>query len=126
MGNTPVELQAFVIPEAFESLDKEYGHSSYGKEKYSSEAMFWLGYFTRYICYTREIPSRLLYRLFDIKKVYSLYTPFHTQSEEWCISRLLDQYGYTEATLDLNERLKAIMRKEYFGKATPISKQGTR
>ncbi len=113
MDYEPVELQSFVLSEAFASIEKEYGHSNYGKKKYNPDAMYWLGYFTRYICYTREIPCTLLYRLFDVNKIYSLYESYHTQSEEWCISHLLESYGYTEKTLDLNERLKMIMRREY-------------
>ena len=86
MDFEPVELQAFVLFDAFESIKKEYWPSAYEKEKYKSDALYWLGYFIRYISYTREIPSRLLYRLFDIKNIYFLYETYHMQSEDWCLS----------------------------------------
>lgn len=116
MDTRPVVLQALVLPRAFEEIEKEYGYSNYGKKKYNKEALYWLGYFTRYICYTREITSALLYRLFDVNKIYSLYEAYHTQSEEWCIAHLLESSGYTEATLNIHERLKACIRGSYLEK----------
>ncbi len=118
MDYTPVDLQAFSIPDAFYYIEKQYGSSTYGKMKYSPESLYWLGYFTRYVCYTRETPSRLFYRLFDVKQVCSLYEAYHTQGEEWCLAHLLESYGYSEADLDINERLKKIMKRGYQKKLT--------
>lgn len=97
--------------EAFKSLKAQYGENGYGKTKYGKEGLAWLGYFSRYVCYTREISSRAFYHLFDVKDLYSLYEVYHTQSEEWCLAHLLEKNGYTEATLDKNERLKTGLRK---------------
>lgn len=113
MGCTPVELQAFAIPEAFFSIENEVGPSECGKTKYSPEAFHWLGHFTRYVCYNREIPNRLFYRLFGVKKIYSLYEAYHAQSEEWCLVHLLENDGYTEADLNLSKRLKGIINRGY-------------
>lgn len=98
------------INEAFASLNEQYGKTSYGKTKYTKEALYWLGYFSRYVCYTREISSKAFYRLFDVIDIYSLYEAYHTQSEEWCLAHLLSKYGYTESTLDKNQHLKEILR----------------
>lgn len=97
--------------EAFASLKKQYGESLYGKIRYGEDGLHWLGYFSRYVCYTRELSSRAFYRLFDVKKIYALYEAYHTQSEEWCLEHLLRRYGYTEEDLDKNGRLKKALRK---------------
>ncbi len=80
-------------------------------QKQNREGLYWLEYLTRYICYTRNINSILLYKLFDVKQIYSLYNSYPTQNEEWCLSRLLCQYGYTEDDLDINKRLKRAIQR---------------
>lgn len=103
-------IQSLAINEAFDAIHKQYGFSKYGKTKYTKEGLYWLGYFSRYVSYTREVASRTFYRLFDVKDIYGLYEAYHTQSEEWCLAHLLAKNGYTEATLDKNERLKAAIK----------------
>lgn len=98
--------------EAFRALDKQYVRSGYGKTKYGADGLYWLGYFSRYVCYTRELSSKCFYRLFDVKEIYALYEAYHTQGEEWCLAHLLEKHGYTEATLDKNERLKDALRRQ--------------
>lgn len=110
LDDEDISIQALDINEAFLSLNKEYGESDYGKVKYSRAALYWLGYLSRYVSYTRELSSRTFYRLFDVKEIYGLYEAYHTQSEEWCIAHLLKKNGYTEATLDKNERLKESLK----------------
>ena len=34
---------------AFSEIDKQYGKSAYGNQKYSADALYWLGYIYRYI-----------------------------------------------------------------------------
>ncbi len=109
----PAVLLAMDVNEAFREIDKQYGPSNYGKTKYDADALYWLGYFLRYICYTREISSRLAYRLFDVNEIYSSYAIYHTQNEEWCLAHLLSEYGYTEKIFDPNERFKALLREDY-------------
>lgn len=121
VDNTPVAIQPLFVPDAFEEIEKQYGKSSYGKIRYNRNAMYWLGYITRYICYTRQVSSRLFYHLFDVKKIYSLYEAYHTQSEEWCVARILELFGYDEKTLDMHERLKSILRKRYHELSTQVS-----
>ncbi|MBP5091898.1 MAG: hypothetical protein J6328_05015 [Bacilli bacterium] len=113
MDRIPVPIQSFDLNEAFASIEEQFGKSEYGKLKYDPDALYWLGYITRYIAYTREISSKLLYRLFDVKRIYSLYEAYHTQSEERCIAHLLSLFGYDEKVFDVNERIKGILRKQY-------------
>ncbi len=101
------------IEYAFDELDKEYESSSYGKEKYSKEAMFWLGYIYRYICYTRDASTKKVFSLIDAKELIGNYYVYHTQSEEWVIARILELKGKDESFLDKNANLKRIMLERY-------------
>lgn len=97
--------------EAFESLDKQYGKSVYGKIKYSKDEIYWIGYIYRYISYTRECSSRLVYKLIKPAELRNVYFAYHTQSEEWVVASLLEANHLSEEDLNLNIRLKKAIRK---------------
>lgn len=99
------------VNDGFRSIEEQFGPSDYGKIKFSTEALFWMGYLYRYISYTRDIETPLLFKLFNYKKVYELYYVYHTQSMEWCIANLLELNNLTENIFDKNWRLKQIMLK---------------
>ena len=100
------------VDEAFCSLTNEFGESSYGKEKYPAEALYWVGYITRYISYTRCCSSFFVYKTFPMRLLVDCYPGFHTQSEEWAIDMLLSKVGKTEEHFDPNARLKEILKRE--------------
>ena len=97
--------------EALEDIKEQFGESSYGKERYTKDELFWLGYLYRYISYTREVNTRLLFKLFDYRKVRELYYVYHTQDMEWVIANLLELFDLTEDIFNPNYRLKMIMIK---------------
>ena len=128
--SSPVFLRRFLYSEVLKSLDtndssrlqldpnigiseidEQFGKSEYGKIKYSRETLFWMGYLYRYISYTRDIETPILFKLFDYKKLVDLYYVYHTQSMEWCIENLLELNGLTENIFDKNWRLKETIRK---------------
>lgn len=98
---------------AIEEIEKEFGESKYGKEKYSEKALFWVGYIYRYICYTREVNSKTVYKLIKPKQLLEMYYVYHTQSEEYVVSSILELKGLNENDLDFYERQKAILKKYY-------------
>ncbi len=98
---------------AFQSIEKEFGPTSYGKVKYSKNAMYWLGYIYRYICYTREIGTKKAFKLMGPKELISHYYVYHTQSEEWVIARILEIKNKDEGYLDKNINLKRLMLENY-------------
>lgn len=102
---------AFETEECFLSLLDEYGDSAYGKEKINSEALYYLGYLTRYICYTRGITSAHLYSVINIYDIVDNYYVYHTQDEEWVIATLLEKQNLTEKDLNEDEILKSLFRK---------------
>ena len=110
--NNPNKLSLDAI-EAINSINEQFGESNYGKEKYSKSAMFWMGYFYRYISYTREQSTKFVFKLFPYKLLNKLYYTYHTQDMEWCISNLLELEGLTEDIFDNNLRMKNIIRNAY-------------
>lgn len=94
--------------ECFEALNEEYGKFKYGSKKLSSNTLYWLGYITRYICYTRDISSKKLYKTIPLKSFIDNYDVYHTQSEEWVIARELEVNGLSEDIFDKNKQMKII------------------
>ena len=92
--------------EGLYTIEEQFGKSNYGSNKYSREVLFWMGYLYRYISYTRDVETHLLFKLFDYKKVKNLYFVYHTQSLEWCVENLLELFGLSENIFDRNWRLK--------------------
>lgn len=106
-----ITLFTLDVDEAFSSINEEFGKSTYGKNKYPYEALYWLGYITRYISYTRNCSSYFVYKTFPPKLILECYNGFHTQGEEWIVSNLLEKIGRTEEYFDINFRAKEILRK---------------
>lgn len=99
------------VKEGLEMIEEQYGPSKYGKVKFSSESLFWMGYLYRYISYTRNIETPLIFKMFDYKKINELYYTYHTQSMEWCVDNLLELFNLNENIFDKNWRLKQEMKK---------------
>ena len=93
---------SFDINEGIKSILEQFGDSSYGKEKYSKAALFWIGYMYRYIAYTREQPTSFIMKLFDHKQMNAVYYSYHTQDPEWCIASLLDLNNMSEELQNTN------------------------
>lgn len=103
---------SFDINEGIKSILEQFGDSSYGKEKYSKAALFWIGYMYRYIAYTREQETSYIMKLFNHKQMNNVYYSYHTQDPEWCIKSLLNLNGMPEYTFDKNSRLKSIIKEK--------------
>lgn len=103
---------SFDINEGMKSILEQFGDSSYGKEKYSKAALFWIGYMYRYIAYTREQETSYIMKLFNHKQMNNVYYSYHTQDPEWCIKSLLNLNGMPEYTFDKNSRLKSIIKEK--------------
>ena len=100
------------VNEGIQNILQQFGDSSYGKEKYSKSALFWMGYMYRYIAYTREQATGYIMELFKHKQMNAVYYSFHTQDPEWCISSLLDLNDLNEDVFDNNLRLKKIIKEK--------------
>lgn len=103
---------SFDINEGIHSILEQFGDTSYGKEKYSKAAMFWMGYMYRYIAYTREQSTSFVMKTFGHKQMNSVYYAYHTQDPEWCIESLLNLNNISENIFDNNSRLKSIIKEK--------------
>lgn len=61
----------------FAMLDGEYEQSSYGRNKYDTEALYWIGYMYMYGSYIYERPLKSMYRFIKPKELSSLYFAYH-------------------------------------------------
>ena len=74
--------------ECFDSLKEQYNNTDYGSIKINEDILYYVGYLTRYISYTRNISSKYLYKNYSIDMIIDNYEIYHTQSEEWVIKRI--------------------------------------
>lgn len=103
---------AWSVDEALGEIERQFGPSDYGKEKYSPNALFWMGYLYRYLSYTREMDTRLLFHYFSYEQLNGLFFVYHTQDPEWCVKNLLELNGLSENIFDKNWRLRQEMVKK--------------
>ena len=103
----------FDIEYAFDSINDKYKDKSYGKDKYSKESMYWVGYIYRYISYTREISTKKTIELISPKELISNYYVYHTQSEEWVISRILELKCISEEYFSKDLFLRRKLKERY-------------
>lgn len=97
--------------DCFRSLNEQYDPSNYGTKKINKEVLYWLGYITRYISYTRDYSSKKLYKNIPLDLFIKGYEVYHTQSEEWVISRMLELINKDETMFDKKILMKQILRK---------------
>lgn len=96
LDNVDADLLLLDEEEYFDMMNKEYPESSYGKEKLTPEILSWIGHIYRYICITRGLSSKSVYRLIKPKFLAEVYYVYHTQDEEWCFARICDALKYQE------------------------------
>lgn len=103
---------SYDVNEGIQSILDQYKDTSYGKEKYSKAALFWMGYMYRYIAYTRQQSTSFVMKLFNHKQMNEVYYVYHTQDPEWCIQNLLELNDLTEDIFDNNYRLKKLIKEK--------------
>lgn len=95
--------------QVFDEINEEFGYTSYGKEKYSEDEMYWIGYIYRYWAYTSEKTSKQIYRIIKPKELRDLYYPYHSLDPAQAIERILEAKEIHEN--NLTARGVKIMRK---------------
>ena len=97
--------------EVFELIEEEYGESNYGKNKYNSEVLYWIGYLYRYFSYTYELTSKQVYRYVKPKELNGLYLAYHTLSCAQAIERILEAKNISFDIDEQNKRLLQIIKE---------------
>lgn len=92
-----------------QEIEEEFGATNYGKEKYSTEELYWIGYLYRYWCYTHEKSSKQVYKLMKPKELRGLYYPYHSLDPAQAIDRILESKNLTEE--DLTQKGVEILRR---------------
>jgi len=99
--------------ECYEDLLEEFGDSTYGRVKLPKKVLHYVGYISRYICYTRNVTSLFFYHHFHVDELIKHYEVYHTQSEEYVIRDLLEIHGFTEDIFDEEKLLKDLLLERY-------------
>lgn len=102
-------FEACDVSRAIEEINEEFGDSTYGKEKYSENELYWIGYLYRYWAYTYQKTSKQLYRMTKPKELRELYYPYHSLDPAQAIERILEAKGMKEE--DLTTRGVKILRE---------------
>lgn len=98
--------------DVFDTLDEEFGESTYGKEKYSEDEMFWIGYIYRCICIRYKLTSKAVFRLFNAKEIVKYYYMGHTFDIVDCAERMMEKIGYDDSPIE--EKAYKIMKRLIF------------
>ena len=107
-------LEACDVTSIFNEVEAQYGPTSYGKERYGREELYWLGYLYRYWTYTYEKSSKQVYKQMKPKDLRKLYYPYHSLDPAQAIERILESSGskeddYTEKGVQI---LRGILNRE--------------
>ena len=105
-------FESLAITDALAEINQQYGESTYGKEKYTVEEMYWIGYIYRYWSYTYELTSKQIYKIAKPEQMKKLYFSYHSLDPRQAIERILEGTGM-EATTDADaiSRGVEILRK---------------
>lgn len=90
-------------------IEEEFGATNYGKEKYSTEELYWMGYLYRYWCYTYEKSSKQVYKQIKPKELRQLYYPYHSLDPAQAVDRILESKEMAQE--DLTQKGVAILRR---------------
>lgn len=92
-----------------QEIEEEFGATNYGREKYSTEELYWMGYLYRYWSYTYEKSSKQVYKLMKPKELRGLYYPYHSLDPAQAIERILESKDLGEE--DLTQKGVEILRR---------------
>ncbi|MGM9970633.1 MAG: GNAT family N-acetyltransferase [Anaeroplasma sp.] len=82
------------IDDAYDELEEEYGPFKYGKEKFSLNEMYWIGYAFRCMSIVYGLSSKAIYKMFPANKVRTYYNVFHTFDIVQATERMLETINY--------------------------------
>ena len=94
----------------FYDLECQYGSTDYGKVKYGSEELYWIGFLYRYWCYTRMCSSKSVYRIIKPSELRKLYFSYHSLDPDTAINRIMEakdikERDYTAEGVQILRRL---------------------
>lgn len=98
----------------FDIIEKEYGASEYGSNKYNGEVLYWMGYFYRYFAYTYELSSKQVYKILKPDQLSKMYYVYHTFDCAYAIKRFLDENNIYIDEENQNQRLLRLIQRKFY------------
>lgn len=95
--------------ELIDEVNAEYNNKVYGKEKYTKDEIYWIGYIYRYWAYTTDFSSKYIYKIIPVQELVKLYYPYHTLDPADAIDRIYEAKGIVDKDRDM--LLKSIVKK---------------
>lgn len=105
-GSSAIFIRNFMYSTEVEKVDRylEFNSSdiinslnnkdlTIGKNKYSPEIIYWIGYLYRYWAYVYEISSKRIYKIASADEMRKLYKTYHTMDPKVAINRILEEKG---------------------------------
>lgn len=87
--------------EVFDTLEEEFGPSNYGKNKYTPDQMFWMGYIYRCLCIKYDLSSKAVYKLFNGKEIVKYYNICHTFDIVDAAERMMESINYDDSPIEV-------------------------
>ncbi|MCD8307737.1 MAG: antitoxin [Clostridia bacterium] len=87
----------------FTEIEKQFGHSEYGKTKYTQDELYWIGYIYRYWCIKYNVSSKRLYKFLPANALRAMYPKYHTLPAAEAVERIREAKGITGE--DVNEQV---------------------
>lgn len=79
-----------------EELNLEYNNSLYGKNKYTKNELYWIGYIYRYWVILKNITSIDVYKIIKPNELRDLYLGYHSLDVEMAIDRIIEAKNIVE------------------------------
>ncbi len=108
------------IKDIFFELEEEFGKTSYGREKYDKEVLFWIGYIYRYFAYTYSLTSKYVYKIVKPSELNELYYVYHTFDPKVAIERILEEKRISFDIDDQNKRLLEMLKTRLYKEHTVL------
>lgn len=109
MDESPLLYEAITNADVFDELERQYGTSSYGSERYGPEELYWMGYLYRYWAYVFEEESARAYRMVGARELRGLYPAYHTLDPRQAVERILEAKGAAREW-SLDEQVELLRR----------------
>lgn len=93
MDTGSVLYESSTIKDVYSEIEAEYGETAYGREQYSYDELYWMGYIYRYWCYIYQTSSKKVYRIILPGELRKLYFPYHSLDPKAAIERILEAKG---------------------------------
>lgn len=102
--------EIYSVEGALGEIEEEFGPSTYGSVKFSTEELHWMGYLYRYWCLATGMSSKLVFKIAGSRELRGLFAAYHTLDPAQAVERILEAKGISP-DFDSIERGVRVMRE---------------